>query len=52
VEIFGTKFALTIGFWRLRFHLGIEEVEEAPPRRANPPHHARVIPDYDVSPRR
>lgn len=42
MELFGTKFSLTLGAWKLRFVLMLEEAEEgAVPAYARPaaPHH-------------
>ncbi len=47
MEFIGTNFAITLGAWRLRFVLALEETEEhvAPARPV--PHKMRVTPIYD-----
>jgi hypothetical protein len=45
VEIIGTNFTLSLGAWRLRFILAIEENEEPPKEKIRPPHRLRVIPE-------
>jgi hypothetical protein len=45
VEIMGTNFTLSLGGWRLRFVLAIEENEDRPKERIRPPHRLRVIPE-------
>ncbi len=39
MEFFGTKFCLTLGAWRLRFVLMLEEADDEQPRRATRIHH-------------
>jgi len=45
VEIIGTNFNLTLGSWRLRFVLALEDAEERPAEKVRPPHRLRVIPE-------
>jgi hypothetical protein len=46
MEIMGTSFTISLGLWRLRFVLAIEENEEERPKeRARPPHRLRVVPE-------
>lgn len=45
VEIIGTSFSLSLGAWRLRFVLAIEENEERPKEKARVPHRLHVIPE-------
>jgi hypothetical protein len=45
VEIMGTNFTLSLGAWRLRFVLAIEENEEPRKEPVRPPHRLRVIPE-------
>ncbi|MFY9719121.1 MAG: hypothetical protein WAK16_05690 [Candidatus Cybelea sp.] len=45
MQIFGTNFALTLGSWRLRFVLALEECDEPANERAAPPHRLRVVPE-------
>jgi hypothetical protein len=44
MELFGTKFTLTLGAWKLRFVLMLEDDQEAyaPARTTLTPHHMRV----------
>ncbi|MDQ2663518.1 MAG: hypothetical protein M3Y18_05725 [Candidatus Eremiobacteraeota bacterium] len=43
MDLFGTKFTLTIGTWRFRFVMMLEDTieEQAPPART--PHHVRAM---------
>jgi hypothetical protein len=45
MEILGTHFALTLGSWRLRFVLSIEETEETRVPTRTGPHHLTVVKD-------
>lgn len=45
MEIIGTNFTLSLGAWRLRFVLAIEDIEEKPKERVQPPHRLRVVPE-------
>jgi hypothetical protein len=45
VEIIGTNFTLTLGAWRLRFMLAIEDQDDRPKEKVRPPHKLRVIPE-------
>jgi hypothetical protein len=45
VEIIGTNFTLSLGSWRLRFVLAIEDNEETPKEKLRPPHRLRVVPE-------
>jgi hypothetical protein len=45
VEILGTNFTLSLGVWRLRFVLAVEENEGPPKEKIRPPHRLRVIPE-------
>jgi hypothetical protein len=49
MEIFGTNFILTLGAWRLRFVLAIEDTDEAQPAKARPPHRMRVVPEDEYA---
>lgn len=43
MEILGTHFILSMGAWRLRFVLAVEDAEPpAPAARPSPPHHLTV----------
>lgn len=44
MELFGAKFSLALGAWKLRFVLMLEDAEEQvppPQQRAQTPHHLR-----------
>ncbi len=43
MEILGTNFAITLGSWRLRFCLAVEDVDEPAPPKRQTPHRIRVI---------
>jgi hypothetical protein len=45
VEILGTNFTLTLGAWRLRFVLALEECDEPVQAKVAPPHRLRVVPE-------
>jgi hypothetical protein len=47
MEFFGTNFTLTLGSWRLRFVVALEDTDELPHQRsaAKPPHRMRVVPE-------
>ncbi len=45
MEILGTRFSLTLGSWRLRLVLAIEETEGVAIREHAPLHHLTVIKD-------
>jgi hypothetical protein len=45
MEIIGTNFILSLGSWRLRFVLAIEETDERPKERTRVPHRLRVVPE-------
>ncbi len=45
VEFIGTNFSLTLGAWRLRFVLALEENDDRPKEKVRPPHRLRVIPE-------
>ncbi|MGA8534883.1 MAG: hypothetical protein WB615_12315 [Candidatus Tumulicola sp.] len=44
MEILGTNFTLSLGAWRLRFVLAVEDVDAQPAAKA-PPHRVRVVPE-------
>lgn len=44
MEILGTSFTLSLGSWRLRFVLAIEEADSQPATKVTPPHRLRVVP--------
>ena len=45
MEIIGTNFTLSLGSWRLRFVLALEDNDEQPKEKIRPPHHLRVVPE-------
>jgi hypothetical protein len=45
VEIIGTNFCLSLGAWRLRFVLALEERDDRPQEKVRPPHRLRVVPE-------
>ncbi|HEY1656582.1 MAG TPA: hypothetical protein VGF86_15875 [Candidatus Tumulicola sp.] len=45
MEILGTNFVLSLGAWRLRFVLAIEDSDAAPAGKVPPPHRMRVVPE-------
>jgi hypothetical protein len=45
VEIIGTNLTLSLGSWRLRFVLAIEDSEEPPKEKTRTPHRLRVVPE-------
>jgi hypothetical protein len=45
VEIIGTSFTISLGSWRLRFVLAVEDSDEQPKERTRVPHRLRVIPE-------
>ena len=47
MEFIGTNFAITLGAWRLRFNLVLEEVEERVTPAKFVPHKMRVVPMDD-----
>ncbi|MDE2481324.1 MAG: hypothetical protein KGN02_03945 [bacterium] len=49
MEIFGTNFAITLGSWRLRFCVALEEIDGMPAPRAATPHRLRVVPEDEFS---
>ena len=49
MEILGTNFTISLGSWRLRFVLALEDSDAAPPPKAPPPHRVRVIPDNEYA---
>ncbi|MBV8198354.1 MAG: hypothetical protein JO263_09465 [Candidatus Eremiobacteraeota bacterium] len=45
VEIIGTNLTLSLGSWRLRFVLALEDTDDAPKEKVRPPHRLRVVPE-------
>jgi hypothetical protein len=45
MEIFGTNFSLSIGAWRLRFVLAVEDTDTPQAAKVRPPHRMRVVPE-------
>jgi hypothetical protein len=49
MELFGTNFSITLGSWRLRFCVALEDTD-APVAPAQPtPHKVRIVNDEDYS---
>jgi len=42
MEFIGTKFSITLGAWRIRFVMAIEEANDEQPRDRVAPHHVRM----------
>jgi hypothetical protein len=49
MEILGTQFAITLGSWRLRLVIAVEDVDAPEPHKPKTPHHLRVVPDDQYS---
>jgi len=49
MEILGTNFTLTLGGWRLRFVLAIEDTDATQAAKARPPHRMRVVPEDEYA---
>ena len=45
MEILGTNFTLSLGAWRIRFILSIEDTDSQPVPKPHPPHRMRVVPE-------
>jgi len=45
MEILGTNFIISLGAWRLRFVLAIEDTDSAPMPKPHVPHRMRVVPE-------
>jgi hypothetical protein len=45
MEILGTSFTLSLGAWRLRFVLALEDADAPTLPKAPPPHRMRVVPE-------
>ena len=45
MEILGTNFTLSLGGWRLRFCVAIEDVDAQPMGKTRIPHRMRVVPE-------
>jgi hypothetical protein len=45
MEIFGTHFTLSLGAWRLRFVLALEDTDAPPAPKVPTPHRVRVVPE-------
>lgn len=43
MELLGTNFSISIGNWRLRFVLAVEDTDVPAPAKARPPHRMRVV---------
>jgi hypothetical protein len=49
MEILGTNFSLTLGAWRLRLVLALEDTDAAQAAKAPPPHRMRVVPEDEYA---
>jgi hypothetical protein len=49
MEILGTNFALTLGAWRLRLVLSVEDTDAPLPAKVRPPHRMRVVPEDEYA---
>lgn len=49
MEILGTNFAITLGSWRLRLSLAVEDVDAPVPAKTPAPHRVRIISEDDYS---
>jgi len=49
MEILGTSFTLSLGAWRLRFLVALEDTDTAPQPKTPPPHHVRVLHDNEYA---
>jgi hypothetical protein len=45
VEILGTSFTISLGSWRFRLAVAIEDTEDVPKQKVRPPHRLRVVPE-------
>jgi len=48
MELLGTSFTLSLGAWRLRFVLALEDADATQPK-VPPPHHVRIVPDNEYA---
>ena len=49
MDIVGTNFTLSLGAWRLRFVLALEDADSQPLPKAPPPHRMRVVPEDEYA---
>jgi hypothetical protein len=49
MEIAGTHFAITLGSWRLRLSIAVEDVDAPQSMKPKVPHRLRVVPDDEYS---
>ena len=52
MDIIGTSFSLTLGSWRLRLNVAVEDIDAPEAPRARPPHRMRVVPHDEYQHRR
>ena len=45
MEIFGTTFSLSLGAWRLRLVLALEDTDSQPVQKVRTPHRLRIVPE-------
>jgi hypothetical protein len=43
MEIIGTNFSITLGSWRLRFCLAVEDIDAPVQAKEPPPHRIRIV---------
>jgi hypothetical protein len=49
MELLGTNFSLTLGAWRLRLVLAIEDTDAPEAAKARAPHRMRVVPEDEYA---
>ncbi len=49
MEILGTNFTLSLGSWRLRFVLALEDTDDAQKEKKQIPHRVRVVPEDEYA---
>lgn len=49
MEIIGTSFILSLGAWKLRFVLALEDADVPPAPKTAPPHHVRIVADSEYA---
>ena len=47
MELFGTNFSITLGSWKLRFCVALEDIDTPQPAKAATPHRIRIMPEGD-----
>jgi len=49
MELIGTNFSITLGSWRLRFCLAVEDIDAPAPAAKPAPHRVRVVDETQYS---